>query len=182
MEQRYILPGSAVRLLVAFLLALPGCGGGPSPGTPAPTTASTPTPTPVPDPAEITFVESDPPPGDEVPVGESFRMTFLVAARQDLGAHALHAVLGTSGDGPHPVFTEADCSSFHTAPFSLAAGASATMTVDFRGDPPRTCRPLPFTTTLVGAALEPCDLDPGCHDFGRAAVVRYFRIEYTLVR
>jgi hypothetical protein len=113
-------------------------------------------------------------------VDASLQLTFTLTTGRDLAAHALHVVLGASESG-HPPFTNADCSSVHSPLPPLRAGESSTVTVDFRGDPPRSCTPLPFTTTVVGAALEPCDVVPACHDFGRAAVVRYFNLAYTLV-
>jgi hypothetical protein len=149
--------------------------------------AAPPSAAPVPSPApasgagpDIAFVGSAPAPGSQVSVDASLQLTFTLTTGRDLAAHALHVVLGASESG-HPPFTNADCSSVHSPLLPLRAGESRTVTVDFRGDPPRTCTPLPFTTTVVGAALEPCDVVPTCMDFGRAAVVRYFNLAYTLV-
>jgi hypothetical protein len=130
--------------------------------------------------ADIIFVGSAPPPGSQVSEAGPFEMTFTVVATRELAEHSLHVALGAPASG-HPVFTADDCASVHSAPFSLKARKSLTVTVDFDGDPPRSCTPLPFTTTVVGAALEPCDVDPDCHDFGRAAVVRHFNLSYTFV-
>jgi hypothetical protein len=152
----------------------------------APARATT-SPTPVPAPSaatpavgpEVAFVGSAPAPGSQVSVNSSLQLTFTLTSGRDLAAHALHVILAAPESG-HPAFSGADCHSVHTASFPLRAGESRSVTVEFH-DQPRTCTPLPFTTTVVGAALEPCDVVPTCMDFGRAAVVRYFNLAYTLV-